>query len=54
VVSDGAGQQVATGIPGNEVGSIIVTCNGNKPTAVDRACLFSVEDHGECILETCP
>ena len=54
VVSDGNGQQVATGIPGSEAGSIIVTCDGGKPTAVDQACLFSAEYQGECTLEICP
>jgi hypothetical protein len=54
VVSDGNNQQVATGIPGSDVESIIVTCNGSKPTTVDRACLFSAENPSECTLEICP
>jgi hypothetical protein len=54
IITDGKGEQVATGIPGNDGGSIIVTCNGSKPTTVSYACLEPISDGGECTLETCP
>ena len=47
VISDGNGQQVATGIPGNDVGSVTVTCNGSKPTTVGYACLYPAENSDE-------
>ena len=54
VISDGNGQQVATGIPGNDAGSITVTCNGSKPNTVEYACLYSAENSGDCTLAACP
>ena len=54
VISDGNGRQVATGIPGNDVGFVTVTCNGSTPTTVGDGCLYSAENGGECTLETCP
>jgi hypothetical protein len=54
VISDGNGQQVATGIPENDGGSIAVTCNSSKPTTVGYACLYSAENSSECTLESCP
>jgi hypothetical protein len=54
VISDGKGQQVATGIPGNDAETVTVTCNGSNPTTVSYACLNPPGDINECTLQTCP
>jgi hypothetical protein len=54
VVSDGKGQQVATGTAENDAGPVTMTCNGGRPTTVGKACLPSAGDSQACTLQACP
>ena len=54
VITDGNGQQVATGTADNKAGDITVTCNGSKPTTVSYACINPTGDSSGCDTGTCP
>jgi hypothetical protein len=54
VVTDGNGNEVATGVTADESGSVTVTCNGGEPTMVSRACLEAPVPQSTCASGQCP
>jgi uncharacterized membrane protein YgcG len=54
VVTDGNGNEVATGVTADESGSVTVTCNGGEPTMVSRACLEAPVSPSTCASGECP
>jgi hypothetical protein len=54
VITDGNGNEVATGVSADNGGHVTVICTGGTPITVDKSCLWSVSNYSTCNLQSCP